>query len=163
MKHLKIFSLIVISLIATAASCKKNIDPNSDDFYFSCKIDGRLYLPNSCANCTAPKLLGDTMLLINGNAGFETILLGITNKPEVIENTYLLNSNIVNGGTYKNSTLSNDRFDTDSLHIGQLQIISLNKTKRIIQGTFRFKAYNSYRNDSVSITDGRFRLKYTIE
>ncbi len=107
------------------------------------------------------KLLGDTTLLINGNAGFETILIGIINKPEIIQNSYLLNSNIANGGTYKNSTITTDRFDTDATRTGQLVITSLDKRNRIIIGTFYFQAYNPIQNKTVDISDGQFRLKYT--
>ncbi len=62
---------------------------------------------------------------------------------------------------YYNSTLVNDIFETDSAHVGFLKIDNLDKVQRIIKGTFYFKAYNSYRNDSVNVTDGKFRLKYT--
>ena len=161
MKHLKKIALFLTALITISASCKKTTDPGSNDFYFRCKIDGQTYIPNSCANCITCAILGDTTFLLGGNAGFDAIAIGIIYKPAITQKTYNLNSNIANGGTYKNSTITNDRFDTDSLHFGQLQIITLDKTNKIIEGTFHFNAYNSYRNDSVSITDGKFRWKYT--
>lgn len=108
-------------------------------------------------------LLGDTTLLINGNAGFESVAIGIINvtgKPIQVT-TYTLNDNPRSGGDYKNSTVPIDIFNTDKNHTGQLQITTLDKTKRIIQGAFYFKAYNAYRDDSVYITGGKFRLNYT--
>ena len=56
----------------------------------------------------------------------------------------------------------NDIYKTDSRHTGELQITTLDKTNKIIQGTFCFKAYKALRNDSVSVTDGTFRLHYII-
>lgn len=73
-----------------------------------------------------------------------------------------MNDIIGRRGDYKNSTLTYDRYFTDSNHTGQLNITSLDKTKRIIQGTFYYKAYNEYRNDYVNVTDGKFRLKYKV-
>lgn len=165
MKHLKALSFALIALITIAASCHKNEypEPGPDDFYFRCKIDGRLYIPNSCANCSTPKLLGDTNLLLNGNAGFESILIAIINfKNEPLKiGLYNLNNNSQRMGSYDNSSLVIDIYETNSTHLGLLNITTLDKTKRIIQGTFYFKAYNAYRNDSVNVTDGKFRLKYT--
>ena len=147
------------------AACRKTTPPGPDDFYFRCKIDGRLYIPNSCANCITCTILGDTTFLLGGNAGYESVTMGIIkldNNP-ITTTIYSLNNNLQQNGFYDNSTLVVDIFKTDILHTGQLQITALDKTKRIIQGTFYFKAYNAYRNDSVNVTDGKFRLKYTID
>lgn len=165
MKHLKIISFALIALITVAASCKKNEypEPGPNDFYFRCKIDGRLYIPNSCANCMVGKILRDTVYLMNGNSGFESVLIGINDGEIFGKKNYLLNDKIGRQGGYDNSSIVEDIYKTDSSHVGQLEITSLDKTKRIIQGTFYFKAYNNYRNDSVSVTDGKFRLKYTID
>ena len=109
------------------------------------------------------KLLGDTTFLINGNAGFASIAIGVINVTglQITTTTYILNDNPRYGGDYKNSTITDDIFNTDANHIGELKITSLDNAKRIIIGTFYFKAYNAYRNDSVSITDGKFRLQYS--
>ncbi len=161
MKHLKILTLFVIAIITLAASCKKTTDPSPNDFYFRCKINGQTYIPNSCANCITCTIYKDSIFLLGGNAGFEAIAIGIINKPEIIQKPYVLNSNIVNGGTYKNSTTTNDRFDTDSLRTGILNIETIDKINKIISGTFSFVAYNPVQNKTVNITEGIFRLKYT--
>jgi hypothetical protein len=108
-------------------------------------------------------LLGDTTLLINGNAGFESVAIGIINATsQPIEAiTYTLNDNPRSGADYKNSTVLTDIFNTDKNHTGQIKVIKLDKANKIIQGTFYFKAYNAYRNDSVSITEGKFLLNIT--
>ena len=167
MKHLKALYFVLIALITIAASCHKNEypEPGPDDFYFRCNIDGRLYIPNSCANCMSGKLLGDTTFLANGNAQYEALEFGIINKSgqDITVSLYILAENPRYSGSYKFSPIYNDAFKTDSNHKGVVTIASLDKTKRIIQGTFYFKAYNAYRNDSVNVTDGKFRLKYTID
>ncbi len=164
MKHLIIISCLTIFM---AASCNKNEypEPGPNDFYFRCKIDGRLYIPNSCANCMSGKLLGDTTFLVNGNAGYEALGFGIINETAqpIIVSSYILDNNPRYKGSYKFSNVYNDIFKTDSDHKGVVIITSIDKANRIIQGTFYFKAYNTYRNDSVSVTDGKFRLKYTID
>jgi len=55
--------------------------PDNDYPYFQCKINGKTYIPNGCANCTKAMLLGDTTLLINGNAGFESVALALLTQP----------------------------------------------------------------------------------
>ncbi len=159
-----IFILSALFFTLIFATCKKDPNPGKDDFYFQCKINGQTYIPNSCANCVTCAILGDTTFLLGGNAGFEALGIGIinfTNQP-VLATTYILNDNPRKSGDYDNSTLVTDIYKTDGTHSGQLTIITLDKINRIIQGTFYFKAYNSYRNDSVSITEGKFRWKYTI-
>ena len=103
--------------------------------------------------------------MLGGNAGYEALGFGIINKTgqPILLTSYSLTENPRYSGDYKSSTILNDLFKTDSNHKGEVVITSLDKAKRIIQGTFYFKAYNAYRNDSVSITDGKFRLKYTID
>ena len=155
-----LFVLLGFFFTLIFATCKKDPTPDNNYPYFQCKINGQTYIPNNCANCLTCTIYQDTIFLLGANAGFEAIAIGIINKPEIIQKSYVLNSNIANGGTYKNSTLTNDRFDTDSIHTGKLQIIILDKINKNISGTFYFKAYNVYRNDSVSVTDGKFRLNY---
>jgi hypothetical protein len=130
------------------------------DYYIRCKINGEDYLPNNCANCMRGQLLGDTVFMMNANAGFQSLLIGVINKPSFILQTYILNR-IQSGGSYKNSTTTNDKFDTDSIHTGTLTITTLDKSNMIIAGTFSFQAYNPVQNKTVSVSDGQFRLKYT--
>lgn len=109
------------------------------------------------------KLLGDTTLLINGNAGYESIAIGIINMTgrPIIATSYVLNDNPRYGADYKNSTTTNDKFDTDATWTGQLVITSLDKINHFVIGTFYFQAFNPVQNKIVDITEGQFRLKYT--
>jgi hypothetical protein len=143
------------------ATCKKNPTPDNNYPYFQCKMNGQKYIPNNCANCLTCTIYQDTIFILGANAGFETVGIGINDHTGIKITTYILNDVIGSRGDYKNSTLTNDRYFTDATHTGKLTVDILDKTKRTIQGTFYFKAYNAYRNDSVSITDGKFRLNYT--
>lgn len=140
------------------AKCRK--DPPLPAFYFRCNVNGQEYLPNNCANCTQSDLLGDTVLILRGNRGFETLGIGIKEITGIKAQTYILNEKNGRRGDYKNGTLTNDRYFTDATRTGILEISLLDKTSKIIQGTFHFKAFNEFRNDSVNITDGKFRLRY---
>ncbi|MBY0482733.1 MAG: hypothetical protein K2Q21_15370 [Chitinophagaceae bacterium] len=157
-----ILPLLTIILFTTisCSSCKKEILP---EFYFHCNVNGQEYIPNNCANCRVAKLLGDTTFLINGNRGFETISIGIIKLDRININidTYGLDGRLNQNGIYKNSTTVSDKYITDSTHTGNLTILSLDKTNKIISGTFSFNGYNSVQNNSVSITEGVFRLEYT--
>lgn len=158
---LYILPALLFALIFT--TCKNVTPPGPNDFYYQCKINGQRYVPNSCANCLTCTIYQDTIFLLGANAGFETVGIGIINisGQPISATTYILNNNPRSGADYKNSTAPIDIFNTDTNHIGQLEIITLDTTNKIIKGTFYFKAYNSYKNDSVSVTDGDFRLKYT--
>lgn len=158
----KLFILTALFFSLIFATCEKNPIPDPNGLYFRCKINGKLYIPNSCANCITSTILKDTIFILGGNSGYETLGIGINDNTQIKVTTYILSDFIGRQGDYKNSTLTNDRYFTDANHTGQLQITTLDKTNKIIEGTFYFKAYNPYRNDSISVTDGVFRLKYTI-
>lgn len=163
MKHLKLFALLFITTIITAASCKKNKDPDPNGFYFRCKVDGQDYRPNGCANCLTCAILGDTTFLLGANRGYEVVDVGIIKLDHTIiaAISYKLDQTPQQRGFYKNSTTVTDRYDTDSMHVGSLQILSLDKTAKIISGIFSFQAYNPIQNKTISVTEGKFRLQYT--
>ena len=163
MKNLKKIALFLTALITISASCKKTKDPDPNSFYFQCKINGQDYIPGLGNDLTC-ELLGDTTFLLGGNIGFQTLAMGIIKLDRIPISTsiYILNNNLQQKAYYKNSTIVSDKYETDSLRSGELNIIILDKTNKIIQGTFFFKAYNAYRNDSVSVTNGTFRLHYII-
>jgi hypothetical protein len=159
----KRFILPALFFTLIFVTCKKNPTPDNDYPFFKCKINGEVYIPNSCANCITCAILGDTTFLLGGNAGFQAVDIGIIklDKVPISRTSYILDNNLQQNGTYDISPLVNDIYKTDVTHTGKLTINTLDKTKKIIEGSFYFKAYNAYRNDSVSITDGKFRLNYT--
>lgn len=154
--------LLLISTILLSTSCQKQKN-NTAQYYIRCKIDGQDYLPNNCANCMRGQLLGDTVFLINANAGFESVAIGVIklDKVPITTTTYVLNDNPQQNGIYDNSPQVNDIFKTDATKTGVLIISSLDKTNKVVAGTFSFQAYNAVQNKTVNITNGEFRLKYT--
>ncbi len=157
----KIFLPLII-LFFCFGHCRKNPQPDPNSFYFQCKIDGQLYIPSNCANCMDAKLLGDTTILINGNNGFQSVFFWSINSSgqPIIVTTYTLNDNPRYSAQYKNSTTTTDKFSTDATRTGKLTISTLDKTNKIISGTFFFQGYNPVQNKTASITEGKFRINY---
>ncbi|MBA2498630.1 MAG: hypothetical protein H0V30_02785 [Chitinophagaceae bacterium] len=157
MRHL---ILIFAASFCIAAACNKEHLP---EYYFECKLDGKEYVPDNCANCRRSIILGDTVLLINANRGFEVIGFGIVDQP-IEKTTYLLNHERTKHSADYDNTIGNpsDIFRTDSIRIGQLTITSLDKVNKIIAGSFSFVAYNVEQNKTVNVTEGKFRLQYKI-
>lgn len=151
---------LLAATILLSNSCEKQ-DPNLAQFYIRCKIDGQDYLPNNCANCMTGQILGDTVIMLQSSRGFETVTIGVINKPKIEIAAYILNDVIASRGTYKYSTTTTDRYYTDATRTGELKITTLDKANKIVAGTFYFQAYNPVQNKTVNITNGEFRLKYT--
>lgn len=107
------------------------------------------------------QVLRDTVLLLNGNAGFQTVGLGLYDGEGIETKTYILDGKTSGSADYKNATTVDDIFKTDYLRAGLLIIISIDKSNKIISGTFHFQAYNPVQDKTVNITDGKFRLQYT--
>ncbi|MBB1287301.1 hypothetical protein HRH25_23195 [Flavisolibacter sp. BT320] len=152
----QLLTLVLLSFFMGAA-CNKEKLP---EFYFTCKVDGKEYVPDNCANCRTAKVLRDTVFLINGNRGFETVRIGLNDKDGVQQKTYVLNGSFSGSAAYDNSPSVLDIFKTDSVRTGVLNITSVDKAQKTISGTFSFDAYNAVQNKTVKVTEGKFRLKY---
>jgi hypothetical protein len=156
------FVSVLFLYIFLFAKCRKE-EPLPDDYYIRCKVNDEDYWPNKCANCMRGQLLGDTVYLMNANAGYESVSIGIVklDKIPITTTTYDLTGNPQQNGVYDNSPQVNDIFKTDSIHTGKLTITTLDKVNKIVAGTFHFDAYNPVQNKTVTISNGQFRLKYT--
>ena len=159
MKHLNLSLLIIIACICLSSNCRKS--PALPEFYIKCKIDGQEYLPANCANCMVGKLLGDSVFLMNANNGFESLLIGV-NVADPITGSYILDQKRGGNAQFDNSPLVDDIFKTDSNNKGSLNIIQINKADKIISGNFSFQAYNPVQNKLITVTEGQFRLHYSI-
>ena len=106
------------------------------------------------------QILRDTVYLMNANAGFQTVGMGLYDGNGVGAKTYLLNGKPNGSADYKYSTTTNDIYKTDSTHTGELKITFIDKINKIVAGTFYFQAYNPVQSKTVNITNGEFRLKY---
>lgn len=149
-----------LSMFFLFATCKKDPPYDPNGYYIRCKVNGQLYLPENCANCMTCDLIGDTLLLIGANRGFETLVIGVRDSLSVHIGHFPLNNSYNHNAYYKNSPITYDIFRTDSFHTGQINILKLDKGLRIVEGNFEFMPYNNYRNSTVSITEGIFRLKF---
>lgn len=152
---------ILLSTILLSSKCRKEQPPDPNSTYFICKVDGKDYRPNNCANCITCTILGDTVLIFGANRGFETLGVGIRDLSGFKPIQYILNDELKHRGDYKNSTTVDDRFFTDATRTGVFTITAIDKNNKIITGTFYFQAYNPVQNKIVNVTDGKFRLKYT--
>ena len=158
-KNGMLFFLIISCL--TFSKCTKD-DP-LPEFYFQCKVDGVLYEPDNCANCETKEMYGDSLFSLGANSGNEALGLAIL-KHSISIGAYSLGKAIIeNKGTalYDN-TIGNpsDIFRTDSIRTGVVNITELDRTNKIIVGTFSFDAYNIPKNKIVKVTEGKFRLNY---
>lgn len=159
MKNKQFILLLLFVPLFINLKCRKDDTPQG--YHFQCKLDGILYIPDGfCANCLQATILYDTVLMLGANRNIETLGIGINDKEGIRPIQYQLNHIIGRRGDYKNSFTTDDRFFTDSLRTGQLIITRLDKTKKEIEGTFYFKAYNIVQNKTVNITEGKFRLSY---
>ena len=155
MRHL--LTLLAAGLFI-AASCNKEHLP---EYYFKCKVDGQEYTPDNCANCRNADILGDSVVLLQGSRGVESILLFGFSKP-FIAKSFILNEERTKHTADYDNTIGNppDIFRTDSLRTGQLNITKLDKANKVIEGTFFFDAYNQVQNKTVKVSEGKFRLQY---
>ena len=157
---MKSLLFILLTIVLLSSNCKKDHLPT---FYFQCKVDGVLYEPDNCANCKTKEMYGDSLLSLGANRGNEALGIAIL-KHNISIGTYSLGKAIIeNKGTalYDN-TIGNpsDIFRTDSIRTGVVFITELDRTNKIIAGTFSFDAYNIPQNKIVRVTEGKFRLSY---
>ncbi|TAG10245.1 MAG: hypothetical protein EAZ41_08185 [Sphingobacteriia bacterium] len=145
-KSMRTLVYLFLTSVLFAASCEKK-DPNPAQFYIRCKIDGQDYWPNGCANCMRGQLLGDTIFLMNANAGFQSVSIGIIklDKVPISMMSYILDDNLQQNGHYDHSPLVNDIFKTGSTNTGELKITILDKANKIIAGTFFLKRIILYK------------------
>ena len=154
---MRVLIILLTTFLFLSGACKKEHLP---EYYFKCKVDGKEYIPNNCANCLTSEILRDTILMIRGNRGFETLGIGINDNRGIQTGNYLLNEVIGRRGDYKFATTPNDRYFTNTINTGLLKISTIDRTQKIITGTFQYNAYNIITNKTVKITDGKFRLQY---
>jgi hypothetical protein len=159
--------LIAAVAVLLFTTCTKEKLP---EFYFRCKVDGRDFKPDNCTNCSLYEVYGDTMISIGGNMGWETVAFLAKEKVRVRQNFALqlskFNNNTdfsVGQGTYRNGIAIplSHYYRTDSIKSGILNVMSIDRTNRIIEGNFHFTAYSPGLNRTVNVTDGKFRVRYT--
>lgn len=160
MKQLTL-SILSLLIIATFA-CNK---PNSETYYFNCKIDGKHFEPSTKASLgyyplTAKLLNGNTQLRLHADNDDETIDIFIFS----LDSSQIQNTSYQFGKINATKTIAfYNSILTDSINnIGKINIIQIDKQNMTVEGNFYFDAYNSSLNDTTHITNGNFKLKYTL-
>ena len=159
MKQITIYLLAIAAITLSCNSCKKETTP---EFYYKCKLNGQDYTYYSCPNCLYCNILGDTDLTISASASNESIACWHNDNNGIKLGKYDLISKGNPGGGYANQPYISNYYYTDSINNGKLEITELDKVNRIVAGTFYFNAYCAKYDSTVHITEGKFRLKYTI-
>ena len=165
MKQITIYFFAITTFIASCSSCKKETIP---EFYYHCKLNGIYYVPFSSSTSDLQcNIIGDTNLICGAYiGGGQSISIGIIlTKPNYVST----GSSIINtkqgygsSGLYRNQPYIENYYYADSNHLGLLEITELDKTNKVIAGTFHFDAYCAKYDSTVHITEGAFRLKYKI-
>lgn len=139
---------------------------------FSCKINGQVYIPRNEA-FSANGI--DVSLYKNGDDPNFHDLWILTSAPQFNppRQLYIFIYKINQTGTYplKGSAYkycqyftlppNEKEYNTKTTDVGEVVITKFDLTNRIMSGTFWFNAVNlKDPNDKVSITDGRFDLKF---
>ena len=166
-----IFCTIFIALvISISIGCQKPEGDHTVDGYYipdinlpymRALVNGSLYVPNGCSNCTTFRILGDTMIVAGFNSNLESIFFSIRDS-SIQAKTYSFNSSNIHGASYKNSTSANDYFISQDFNPGFFTITKIDKSTKSIFGKFAFTGYRTLQmTDSIIISKGIFFAHYT--
>ena len=157
-------SLLLALYCLFYTSCNKN--KNTDTAYFSCYIDGQYWEPEKRASLgeyslTAMLQSNSRSLMISAYKNLEEVFIDIFDSSKISIKTYPLNNywDIGSRATYS-TTLTGIGFKTAPDLPASVTIEEMDETT--IKGTFYFKGYDSLKNKTVNITNGKFKLKYTL-
>lgn len=165
---MKQITICILALILiTTLSCDKNKN-NTDTAYFSCYIDGQFFEPEKQQGLgeypiTAKLLDGGIDFRIDVSKGLQNIFLWVKDSNKVLSKPYeLFNTpSYYSRATYDNNTATNE-YTTNAMNSGIIELKMIDNLNQTVQGTFYFDAYNSVLNDTIHITNGKFKLKYSI-
>jgi hypothetical protein len=180
MKTIKLTLVPILFVLLCAASCGKDEDNDSlppetqeGKNTFGCLVNGELWKngkPTFTSRAYGANLLNNklTIFSVSGASQSEKSI-GISISDVTETKIYSFNSS-KNQATYENYVTS-CFYTTDSIsYTGTIEFTKLDKTNKIVSGRFNFvgKKYSYPYNQSdescdslISITEGRFDLKYT--
>ncbi len=139
---------------------------------FSCKVNGQVYIPRNEAFSVDGISIYFTNDIGNPQANNLHVLTAYPqfNPPRkiyitlynlTVEGVYPLKGTNFRFCQYLTLSPNEKEYNTKSADDGQVTITKFDLTNRIVSGTFWFNAINlKDPNDKVSITDGRFDLKF---
>lgn len=129
---------------------------------FACKVDGEIFTPQS----DDFKQSSRRATLDNGTM----VIAGIKNISAHRENVSLILKDFNGEADYTLGEeemesfgfyhLNNERYYTNAAYTGKVTITHFDKVKKIVSGTFDFKAQDSESKEVVHVSEGRFDLHY---
>jgi hypothetical protein len=146
-------------------SCKEDDLPKptqNGSGTFACKVDGKVYTPksNDFKQRSRRATLDDGTMRIAGIRDFtdhsETISLVLRNFNGIADYS-LEEEDISHYGLY---SLNNERHYTNGTYTGKVKITHFDRSKKIVSGTFDFKAQDAESKEVVHVSEGRFDLYY---
>jgi hypothetical protein len=177
MKHLLTFSLIFILM---STGCRKNknepqLPPitTTGEMTFGCKINGKVFVPKD-----ARGKVGFFVQYANLDGGWHLNMPAmnwVPNPPDgvIIQSDSLLieegmtyefklNANYkrIKGSVYAVCDFGGETFAKLESDMGELHVIRHDQQNRILSGTFFFTGTNISTGKKVTVTDGRFDLRY---
>lgn len=159
-------NIVLLTLCLLLFACNKgdlNTHPVTSGEYLYCKVDGVDWYASKddmFAQAATGELHGDTILDVAGYQGLESIgILVYANKITTGVN-YTLSTNGKGSNAGYDNDLSTKEFETDSLHLGTVTITRLDRTKKLVEGTFSFTAYHPVKQKVVKVTDGFFSIYF---
>jgi hypothetical protein len=147
-------------------SCKEDDLPKptqNGSGTFACKLDGKVYTPKS----EDFKQSAKRAVLRNSNNMVVSGAIIISNNSEIVvldignfngEGEYELAETGINSfGLYR---FKDQYHYTNATYTGKVKITHFDRSKKIVSGTFDFKAQNAESKEVVHVSEGRFDLYY---
>ncbi|TAG99762.1 MAG: hypothetical protein EAZ15_10650 [Sphingobacteriales bacterium] len=164
MKNLILTLIIPFCILFTSVSCKKS---NALKYGgFSCKVNGQLWEPYvddfklQPTECTITQEGKSIFIRATNTKKRERIVLLVSGTNKIITvGKFALNSKSGLVGYFYNVALQKE-FTTGSGYVGEIDILKIDKGTKKISGKFYFNCYKTENNETLSITDGEFNIKY---
>ena len=159
---------LVLSASFLLAACGKSDNSGiTTGHYFQSTLNGAGWAPEqgngTGDNPLTASFYGDSVLSIHARTGTESMSLYLKNLSGVVAGSYRLtdSSRLNNFGAYDDNIQTVDDYRTDSVYEkGTATITKLDKTTKLVEGTFSFMAMNAKTTKTVSVTNGVFSIYY---
>lgn len=161
-------TLIFVFFLLTGSSCKKENQltraTQEGKNTLSCKINGEIFIPTDGGLLSPVRAIETKLSTVNGGY-FQVIASG--NKSDKSMSLEIYIDKLTGPGNYLLDSKNYIKYNLAypaliySSRMGSVNITKYDAQSRIVSGTFNGTLENSTDvNDKISITDGRFDLKY---
>lgn len=171
MKINYLYCLLFCSLFFLSNSCKKE-DPlpattGEGKNIFACYVNGEVWKPYSedfKANTRSAEYYSGTLSIgaLRSTKDFSEKIFIVLKDIPLTTGSYPLNDSTKYGRYIKTlaGTVGGDTYTTIPTHVGNVTITKVDQSRRIVTGTFFFKARQTNGSATVTVADGRFDLIY---